>query len=30
MELSGLSVTRVPIKVDPTRRRTYWFNRSTK
>lgn len=30
MELSGLSVSRVPIKVDPTRRRTYWFNRSTK
>ena len=24
-ELSGLAVTRVPINVDPTRRRTYWF-----
>ena len=27
MELSGLAVSRVPILVDPTRRRTYWFNR---
>ena len=24
-ELSGLSVSRVPINVDPTRKRTYWF-----
>jgi type IV pilus assembly protein PilY1 len=26
-ELSGLSVSRVPIKVDPQRNRTYWFNK---
>jgi type IV pilus assembly protein PilY1 len=26
LELSGLAVSRVPITVDPTRRRTYWFN----
>jgi len=26
-ELSGLSVSRVPIKVDPKRKRTYWFNK---
>jgi type IV pilus assembly protein PilY1 len=26
MELSGLNVSRVPIKVDPKRKRTYWFN----
>ncbi|HVE48938.1 MAG TPA: hypothetical protein VNG69_04880, partial [Casimicrobiaceae bacterium] len=26
LELSGLAVSRVPIVVDPTRRRTYWFN----
>ena len=24
-ELSGLAVSRVPINVDPTRKRTYWF-----
>jgi type IV pilus assembly protein PilY1 len=29
-ELSGLAVSRVPIKVDPTRRRTYWINRTTR
>jgi hypothetical protein len=23
-ELSGLAVSRVPVKVDPTRKRTYW------
>jgi type IV pilus assembly protein PilY1 len=26
-ELSGLSVSRVPVKVDPKRKRTYWFNK---
>jgi hypothetical protein len=26
-ELSGLNVSRVPIKVDPKRKRTYWFNK---
>ena len=30
MEMSGLAVSRVPIKVDPTRRRTYWFNRQAR
>jgi len=30
LELSGLAVTRVPILVDPTRRRTYWFNRQVR
>jgi type IV pilus assembly protein PilY1 len=30
LELSGLAVTRVPIVVDPTRRRTYWFNRQVR
>ena len=30
MELSGLNVSKVPIKVDPTRRRTYWFNRQAR
>jgi type IV pilus assembly protein PilY1 len=30
VELSGLAVSRVPIKVDPTRKRTYWFSRQTK
>jgi hypothetical protein len=24
--LSGLAVSRVPINVDPTRKRTYWYN----
>jgi type IV pilus assembly protein PilY1 len=30
VELSGLAVSRVPIKVDPKRRRTYWFNRQAR
>jgi type IV pilus assembly protein PilY1 len=30
LELSGLAVSRVPINVDPTRRRTYWFNRQVR
>jgi hypothetical protein len=27
-ELSGLAVSRVPVIVDPTRRRLYWFTNS--
>ncbi|HVE50168.1 MAG TPA: PilC/PilY family type IV pilus protein [Casimicrobiaceae bacterium] len=30
LELSGLAVTRVPIPVDPTRRRTYWYNQQVR